>query len=578
MYGMRHIYRTTMHSPVDQIKERLSIVDVVGSYIKLEPAGINMKARCPFHNERTPSFFVSPTRGSFHCFGCAKGGDMFTFVQEIEGLDFSGALKLLAVRAGVDISSNFSKKEVDENEILYRIIEDATIYFQNNLEEYFHGKEYLRSRGILPESIEKFRIGYAKDEWRSLLNYLVAKKYTPQDIEKAGLIIKSEKGFYDRFRGRIMFPIADRQGRVVAFSGRVYPPTQDERVAKYVNSPETVLYNKSLLLYGYDKAKQSILKTKRAIVVEGQMDLVLAHQAGTSETVAVSGTALTDQHLSLIKRFCDVLILCFDSDNAGINAVSKSTQKALTQGFDVRAIHLPNGMDPADIIKQDKDMWMGVIEKSTHVIDFFLDVIIEKEKDLRIVRREVSQKVLPYIATISDRIDRAHFIQEVSKKIGLSTDVITQEVDRIGRVGVPSHVPLKTIEQTTPTRLREDILKDEIAGIFLANQSTEEVDLSSEKKKLEDVLGITFDEFMNSIPSPQKGSLALQAEIIITDPGRMRESLNELIYNIHKERLRGKLEETQKALSEAEQRNDEESKKQLLIECQTLLQKINSLS
>lgn len=342
-----------MYSPVDQIKERLSIVDVVGSYIKLEPAGINMKARCPFHNERTPSFFVSPARGSFHCFGCAKGGDMFTFIQDIEGVDFSRALKLLALRAGVELTSTFDKKEKDENEVLYRLLDDATTYFQNNLEEYFHGKEYLRSRGILPESVKSFRIGYAKDEWRSLLNFLVARKYSPEDIEKAGLIIKSEKGFYDRFRGRIMFPIADRQGRIVAFSGRVYPSTNDERVAKYVNSPETVLYNKSLILYGYDKAKQAILRSKRAVVVEGQMDLVLAHQTGTHETVAVSGTALTDQHLSLIKRFCDVLILCFDSDNAGINAVTKSTEKALAQVFDVQAVHLPQGMVPSYVIKYD---------------------------------------------------------------------------------------------------------------------------------------------------------------------------------------------------------------------------------
>lgn len=567
-----------MHSPVDQIKERLSIVDVVGSYIKLEPAGINMKARCPFHNERTPSFFVSPARGSFHCFGCAKGGDMFTFVQDIEGLDFSGALKLLAARAGVELTSTFSKKDTDENEVLYRLLDDATTYFQNNLEEYFHGKEYLRSRGILPESVEKFRIGYAKDEWRSLLSFLVAKKYTPEDIEKAGLIIKSEKGFYDRFRGRIMFPIADRQGRIVAFSGRMYPPTQDERVAKYVNSPETVLYNKSLVLYGYDKAKQAILKAKRAVVVEGQMDLVLAHQAGTNETVAVSGTALTDQHLSLLKRFCDVLILCFDSDSAGINAVSKSTEKALAQGFDVRAVHLPSGMDPADMIKEDSERWMSALESSTHVIDFFLNVILEKESDMRIVRREVSQKVLPYIATISDRIDRAHFIQEVSKKIGLSSDVITQEVDRIGRTPVSQSIVHKSIDPPTESKSRQDIFLNEIAGIFLANQSTEGIDLEAEKKKLEEILGVPFQEFMESIPSPMHGALALQAEIMITEPERIRESLNELIYNIHKERLRVMYEEKQKELSDAELKKDDELVKKLLTECHTLLQKINSLS
>ncbi len=567
-----------MHSPVDQIKERLSIVDVVGSYIKLEPAGINMKARCPFHNERTPSFFVSPARGSFHCFGCAKGGDMFTFVQDIEGLDFSGALKLLAARAGVELTTSFSKKTEDENEILYRILDDAATYFENNLEEYFQGKEYLRSRGISNDSVAKFRIGYAKDEWRSLLNFLVAKKYTPEDIEKVGLIIKSEKGFYDRFRGRIMFPISDRQGRIIAFSGRMYPPTQDERVAKYVNSPETILYNKSLALYGYDKAKQSILKSKRAVVVEGQMDLVLAHQAGTTETVAVSGTALTDQHLSLIKRFCDVIILCFDSDAAGINAVSKSTEKALAQGFDVRAVHLPMGMDPADMIREDSTKWESALRSSSHVIDFFLQVIMEKEKDIRTVRREVSQKILPYVATISDRIDRAHFIHEIAKKIELTTDVITQEVDRIDRVGSPSMVPLKSIDPPESVRERQEILKEEIAGIFLANQSVEGIDLEEEKKRLEEVLGIHFEEFMESIPNPKRGSLALQAEIMITDPGRIKESLKELIHNIHKERLKEECDKTQRALADAVLNKDEENEKKLLEQFNLLLQQINKLS
>lgn len=567
-----------MHSPVDQIKERLSIVDVVGSYIKLEPAGINMKARCPFHNERTPSFFVSPARGSFHCFGCAKGGDMFTFIQDIEGLDFSGALKLLAQKAGVELVSSFSKKEVDENEVLYRLLDDATTYFENNLEEYFHGKEYLRSRGVTPESISNFRIGYAKEEWRSLLNYLVAKKYSPEDIERAGLIIKSEKGFYDRFRGRIMFPISDRQGRVVAFSGRMYPPTQDERVAKYVNSPETVLYNKSLILYGYDKAKQAILKSKRAVVVEGQMDLVLAHQAGTHEAVAVSGTALTDQHLSLIKRFCDVIILCFDSDTAGINAVSKSTEKALAQGFDVRAVHFPQGMDPADMIREDTTKWNTLLSTSTHIIDFFLQVIIEKENDMRIVRREVSQKVLPYVSTISDRIDRAHFIQEISKKIGLSTNVITEEVDRIGRIGSPPVVSIKSIDPPNSVLNREELLKDEIAGIFLANQSTEGTSLDEEKKLLEEVLEISFTEFMESIPSPKRGSLALQAEIMIAEPGKIKDALRELLRNIQKERLKTSFESIQQDLAQAVLNKDEEKENKLLAECHSLLQKINSLS
>src|SRR3989344_9249259 len=241
--GLRNNY---MNSPVAKIKERLSIEEVVSSYIKLDRAGINLKAKCPFHNEKTPSFFVSPDRGSYYCFGCGAGGDIFSFVEEFEGLDFKGALKLLADKAGIPLE-HFNPKEESDKEKLYRVMEEAAKYFENNLLHNKEAQNYLKTRGLNEKSIKDFRIGFANLDWRLLYNYLVKKGFTDKEIEEAGLTKASDKGFYDRFRGRVMFPIMDSGGRVIAFSGRIF--IDDGKSAKYLNSPETPVFNKSAVLY-----------------------------------------------------------------------------------------------------------------------------------------------------------------------------------------------------------------------------------------------------------------------------------------------------------------------------------------
>ena len=245
-------------SPVDKIKERLSIVDVVSSYLKLERAGINMKARCPFHSERTASFFVSPTRGSFHCFGCNKGGDIFSFVQEIEGMDFRKSLEILAERAGVELKGT-DPRERSELAGLRAVLEEATSFFQKNLQQNSKALEYLKKRGLKDETIEDFRLGYVSEDWDTLVKHLHAKKIPDNLIEKAGLSIVGQRGPYDRFRGRIMFPLADGQGRIIGFSGRLFPEGREEMGGKYINTPETMLYNKSQVLYGFDHARRQFV-------------------------------------------------------------------------------------------------------------------------------------------------------------------------------------------------------------------------------------------------------------------------------------------------------------------------------
>jgi len=363
-----------INSPVAKIKERLTIEEVVSSYIKLTKAGSTFRANCPFHNEKTPSFFVSPERGTYYCFGCAAGGDIFTFVEEFEGLDFKGTLKLLAERAGVPLTppNKEEQKNQSEKERLYEIMEESTRFFENKIKNNKEVLSYLNSRGLNDKSIKDFRIGFIEADWRILYTHLKSKNFSDSEIEKAGLTKKTDKGYYDRFRGRVMFPISDSSGRVIAFSGRIF--VDDGKSAKYLNSPETPIFNKSSVLYGIDKAKDSIRKNNFSILVEGQMDLILSHQSGFRNTVASSGTALSDStiskenavsNLGLIKRLSNNLVLGFDGDKAGINATKRAGKIALSLGMDVKVALLPEGIDPADLIsKNGPEDWKLAVKNS----------------------------------------------------------------------------------------------------------------------------------------------------------------------------------------------------------------------
>ena len=288
-----------MADTVQQIKDRLSIVDVVSQYLKLERSGGSLRARCPFHAERTPSFFVSPERGTYHCFGCNAGGDIFSFVEQIEGLDFKGALKVLAEKAGVPLVYERPEKR-DSRDRLFELLETAAIFYASRLND--SSREYLAKRGITEGTLKSFRVGLAEEAWSAASDYLREKGFSEKEIIETGIAKKGERGMLDKFRNRIMFPIADSAGRIVGFSGRIFPGTtspkdlatgQVERTdggfepPKYMNSPETPLFHKSQILYGFDRAKQAIRKHNCAVLVEGQLDLLASHQAGWGNTVAV---------------------------------------------------------------------------------------------------------------------------------------------------------------------------------------------------------------------------------------------------------------------------------------------------
>ncbi|MDQ5955159.1 MAG: primase [Patescibacteria group bacterium] len=422
---------------IQQIKDRLNIVDVVGQYVQLRRAGRNYTARCPFHKERTPSFHVSPERGTYMCFGCGEKGDIFSFVERIEGSDFRTVLLELAKKAGVELHQDHTRKpeNTEKDARLREVCEVATAFYESTILKREDVLSYLTNRAVSDDSRTNWRLGYAPASWQSLCDHLVALGCTHDEIVEAGLAARSQKDparIYDRFRGRIMFPICDAQGRVVAFSGRFFEdmPGKEstEEPAKYVNSPETALFKKSRILYGLDKAKGAIRKADCILLVEGQFDVVLAHQSGLPFTVALSGTALTPEHLSLLGKISKRLVVALDGDAAGIRSGLKSSLMAIAAGFDVKVPTFPQGKDPADLAKENPELLKAAIRTSKTAVEFFMDMLRVQAKDERMYKKLVEMQVLPLIKVMQSKIEQEHFIHLVAQRLGVSETAVREEV------------------------------------------------------------------------------------------------------------------------------------------------------
>jgi DNA primase len=390
---------------LEQIRAASDIVEIIGSYLgRMHRAGTNFRALCPFHKEKSPSFFVNPHKQTFHCFGCHKGGDVFTFVKEYESIPFMDVVRRLAERAHIPLEIENQPGQQQARHIkdqLLQIHEQITQRWQAALANDAAGqiaRDYLAKRGVPDEAIKLFRLGYAPDSWDDTVNWAKGKGYDAALVEQAGLILKSEKGgHYDRFRGRLMFPICDEQGRVIGFSGRVL--AGDEKTAKYVNSPETPIFTKSKVMFGLDKSKRALLDAHAAIICEGQLDLIACFMAGVKNVVAPQGTALTGDHARILKRYVDEVILCFDSDNAGQNAAVRSLDSLLAVGISIRVATLPGGHDPDSFIKQNGGpAFQELINGAQGFFDFFLGRLcagndIRTDKGRLTVVREMAQAV-----------------------------------------------------------------------------------------------------------------------------------------------------------------------------------------
>src|SRR3989344_3246696 len=537
-----------MSNTVEQIKQRLGIVDVVEAYLKLERAGGALKAKCPFHNEKTPSFFVSPDRGTYYCFGCGAKGDIFEFVERFEGLDFVGALKVLAAKAGVEITRE-NPKAKSEKDRLYAAMEEAMEFYKRELARNSEAKNYLLARGLSEKTIGEFELGYAPLEWRSVSIHLNKKGWSDAELVKAGLIkMKDTEGpsgssHYDRFRGRVMFPLFDTSGRVIAFSGRIL--NDDGKSAKYLNSPETELFSKSKTLYGFDRAKLAIKRMDYSILVEGQMDLIMCHQAGYSNAVASSGTALTKSHLEILKRLSNRIIMAFDADNAGFNASARAWQIALSLGMEVKIAELPKGFDPAELILKNKAEWARAIKESKHIIDFYLDRVLAEESDKRKIALKIKDKVLPFVSAIESNIEKSHFVAKIADIIGINEEAIKDDLKKVKLAQTEEPAGASAVasrKDGEPPLLRKDSIFRKIAGILFWQESKDKPlpFIDKAKENVKKIIGEEdFSELFQSAES-SKDRLIFEAEVYYGNKETVENDLDNLIFNLEEEHLKKK--------------------------------------
>ncbi len=621
-----------MNSDIEEIKSRLNAADVIGEYIRLEKAGANYKARCPFHNEKTPSFMVSAEKQIWHCFGCQKGGDIFAFVMEMEGLEFKEALKLLADKAGVPLKRFDAQAEGKKNRTL-EILELATKFYETQLWQ-GAGKikiiNYLKERGLKDETIRQFRLGYAPTGWGNMLDFLVGRGYKIEEIAKTGLLVQKSKdyevqssrlpkpgtggqaiskqipnsndqntnlnttnyqsqitSYYDRFRDRIIFPIADIMGKVVGFSARV-APGGDESQAKYVNTPESEVYHKSKVLYGADKAKSEIKSQDLVLLVEGNMDVIAAAQAGIKNTVAVSGTALTAEQVNIIKRYTNNLRMFFDMDKAGEEATKKSLKLCFERDMNVKVVELPEGKDAAELARSNPTLLKETVEKAADALEYFFQKVFSKENPKEVEgKKKIAAEILDMLSHVSSEIAKGHWLKKLAAELDTQETVLTDMLKKVTlKDRAAKDLPAeKSADAYFSSENKLETLVQELIGLMLIYESVWRKAEAEEKSNpflvknslLGSMLGqgekfqFSFDNLVKKLEITEEASLAEKIyfkkryrldlnnnieEIFLDDPlAEYAKCLKE----IRKELTKNELEKIAKDLAIAEKNSDREA-------------------
>ncbi len=421
----------TSNSSIQEIKDRLNVADVLSSYIQLKKSGTNYKASCPFHNEKSASLMVSPQKQIWHCFGCGEGGDIFGFVMKFENVDFPEALKILADRAGVELPK-FSKESTEADkykETLYRVNELAAKFFNEVLQRSSVAevaRKYLANRGLTGETVKEWLIGFAPNEYHMLENFLVKKGYGKKELVDAGVSAVSSKNqneIYDRFFNRVTFPIKNYSGEVVGFTARILD--NDAKAAKYVNSPETLIYNKSKVIFGLYQAKQAIRKADCAIVVEGNMDVISCHQAGFKNVVGSSGTAFTYDQLQTLSRLTKTLKFAFDTDAAGVTATKRALDLALQLGFSVYIVKIEGAKDPDELIKKDPKAFARAVEEAPLYLDYFFEKSFEKYDPTSVQQKKsITAVLIPLLKQLSDPLEVSHYTRILAQRLNVTEKAI----------------------------------------------------------------------------------------------------------------------------------------------------------
>jgi len=595
------IFLNKFMNEIEQIKERINVADLIGEYLKLERAGSNLKGLCPFHNENTPSFMVNPERNFWYCFGCQKGGDVFSFLQEIEGLEFREALERLAERTGVELKK-FQGQDwqaaKSRKQRLGEILDLATAFFEKQLQASRRGKEiqeYLRKRGVSQESQDQFQLGYAPEGWSFLLDFLKSRGYSPEDIAQTGLLVErnqvgnSSDRYYDRFRDRIMFPVLDLSGQVVGYSARV-APGGDEQNAKYINTPQSSSYDKSKLLYGLYQGRTEIKKQDFVIVVEGNMDVIASFEGGFTNTVAVSGTSLTDQQLSIISRYTNNVKLCFDLDEAGRQASLRSIQACLKKEMEVEVILLPDQLkDVSEVVQKDPNLWKDSVERAFPVMEYFFQEAfrnypLEGKEGGELIKNKklITQELLSIIKDIADPLEKNYWLKKLALRLEVEEELLLEILRKFELKKQRDSARIKqtdssdTKSQPNLSSLsRQSQLEELLLGLMVTcheqlAREIKEINLEEFSDKNRELLKVIKDEddfFQNS----QLNALAARFQFNYNKkdgfserevaPG---EEFSDLKGQLKKERTKQELEQINQAIKRAEEAGNEEEIQKLL--------------
>ncbi len=456
------------------IKDRIDLAQLIGEYVKIKKAGVNWKANCPFHQEKTPSFMIHPEKQFWHCFGCGKGGDAFTFLQEMEGLDFPEALKILADRAGVKLDTFASEVNKSQKNRILEINAKAAYFFHHFLLEMpaAHGaRDYLQRRELKPETIAEWQVGFIPEQWDLLTQYLLKKGNSIDDLLASGLTIKKEGGgYYDRFRGRVMFPLWDTHGNIVGFTGRVLVETEKSG-GKYVNTPQTLVFDKSRILYGLNKGKTEIKNKDFTVLVEGQMDVIACHQAGMKNVAASSGTALTFEQIKLLKRYSNNIAIAFDADAAGQNAAKRGIDLALDQGMNIKIIQIPAGCgkDADECLKKEPAVWFNAVEKAKEVMEwYFASVLAGADKRDPKQKQKIADTLLAEIIRLPYAVERDHWLKKLADELSVDHTTLTAEMRRLALAKPKFHE--NKSENIVEKAVKEENWGEQNKFIFLAEK------------------------------------------------------------------------------------------------------------
>jgi DNA primase len=579
---------------IEEIRAKVSIEELMGSYVQMKQAGRNFKALCPFHQEKTASFVISPDKGLAYCFGCRKGGDIFACVQELENVEFPEAVRILAEKGGVELKEtrkNFVKKE-DKDRVL-SILETSQKFFQEQLQKNSKAQQYLENRDYSNKEQQLFRLGFAPDSFHELTEVLKKAGYKAKEILDAGIASQKEVGdsnIYDRFRNRVMFPIHNPQGKLVAFGGRTL--SKDVNAAKYLNSPETSYYHKGQTLYYFHKAKQSIREQDQAIVCEGYFDALTAHLNGYTQTVASLGTALTEAQLKLVGRFSKNILFAFDADQSGQTAASRSIEIAQRLGYNVSIINIPSGKDPDEALRTAPEEWKKAVNTADKAMDYEFNKAFDKHDQSSIEgKKSIVSHLLTIINRLPNAIEREHYLKKLAFDIGSSLKSLMSEFQKIkpnkySEQEAPAPEPINnqqsTISNQVPTRAeylfgllmnRPKYISDTFSALKPEILATEEE--KTLYKKLQDHYN-QAEKKENSVSGdedqPENGRLQL-LELYADQKCQAFESEEEISEEVEKVSQQLQKDYKRRRLQELRFQMGKESSPETLQEYQTLLSK-----